>query len=105
MSLAEMFYAKHPRPVHRHSARRRGRRRSPRNVLFEPLEPRLLMRFYLAQQPARGPGDRLLSGGHTFGLLPAAATTTMTTSVRVPAATIMVPLGRASLIWWWTASA
>src|SRR5215813_2924238 len=40
MTLAEIFYAKHPR-LSRRLRRRPDRRRVP--VLFEPLEPRLLL--------------------------------------------------------------
>src|SRR2546428_9421092 len=43
MSLAELFYAKHPRgPRLTHPRRRRALLRR-RTLLFEPLEPRLLL--------------------------------------------------------------
>jgi hypothetical protein len=43
MSLAELFYAKHPRRVEPIHPRRRRVRPRHRKLLFEPLEPRLLL--------------------------------------------------------------
>src|SRR6266581_9034216 len=43
MSLAELFYAKHPRRAATPRRSRRASRRRPRRMLFEALEPRLLL--------------------------------------------------------------
>ena len=43
MTMAQLFYAKHPRRLERDRPRRRKAARKPRPILFEPLEPRLLM--------------------------------------------------------------
>src|SRR5690242_18040065 len=43
MSLAELFYATHPRRASSLRSRTRGTRARRRKILFEPLEPRLLL--------------------------------------------------------------
>src|SRR5215813_8023705 len=43
MSLAELFYSKHPRRSPSMTARRRRRRPGRSKVLLEPLEPRVLL--------------------------------------------------------------
>src|SRR5262245_32279996 len=51
MSLAELFYAKHPRRRGLSAERRRRRRPKARKVLFEALEPRVLLSADLLPDP------------------------------------------------------
>src|SRR6267378_691667 len=52
MSLAELFYAKHPRRIHAQSRSTARTRRRASRLLFEPLEKRLLLSADVSLAPS-----------------------------------------------------